>query len=64
MLDLVLATDMRVHNDFMDRFKQLLEGSQTVDEWVKRTTLCQALIKCADISNPASQFRRCLVDSY
>lgn len=52
LLAIVLATDMRVHNDFMDRFTRLLRGIEPIDDWAKRTTLCQALIKCADISNP------------
>lgn len=66
MLAVVLATDMRVHEDFMRRFRDLLatdeaigaDGTEAVDEWVRRVTLCQALIKCADISNPVSSFSR------
>ncbi|KAI0322890.1 hypothetical protein OF83DRAFT_1167180 [Amylostereum chailletii] len=51
MLETVLATDMRVHGEFMARFTQLVEGHET-DDWSRRVLLCQALIKCADISNP------------
>lgn len=47
----VLATDMSVHFDFMKNFATLVTGTE--HNLVERTTLmCQALIKCADISNP------------
>ena len=52
LLDTVLATDMGVHKDFMDRFGRLMENPQTFSVSEARTLLCQALIKCADISNP------------
>lgn len=49
----VLATDMSVHFDFMKNFTLLVKGTDY--NLVERTTLmCQALIKCADISNPVS----------
>jgi hypothetical protein len=47
----VLATDMRVHAEFMTSFQRLVEGHK-MDLWSKRVLLCQAVIKCADISNP------------
>ncbi|VDC07934.1 unnamed protein product [Peniophora sp. CBMAI 1063] len=47
----VLATDMRVHNVFMEGFRDLVNGKVT-DDWAKRVLVSQALIKCADISNP------------
>lgn len=53
LLEIVLATDMRVHLEFMIRFKRLVDG-EVVDEWKKKLLVCQALIKCADISNPVS----------
>lgn len=47
----VLATDMSVHFEFMKNFGLLVEGVDSLP--ADRTTLvCQALIKCADISNP------------
>lgn len=52
LLDTVLATDMGVHKDFMDRFAHLMEDPQNFNVSEARTLLCQALIKCADISNP------------
>lgn len=46
----VLATDMGVHFDFMKKFASLATG--THHSLIERKTLmCQALIKCADISN-------------
>ena len=47
----VLATDMSVHFDFMKNFASLVEENNcSLIE--KSTLMCQALIKCADISNP------------
>ena len=54
LLDTVLATDMGVHSTFMERFANLMEHPQEFDIVQARTLLCQALIKCADISNPVS----------
>ncbi|KAL5522537.1 hypothetical protein ACEPAG_8553 [Sanghuangporus baumii] len=53
LLDTVLATDMGVHSIFMQRFAKLMEHPQEFDVVQARTLLCQALIKCADISNPS-----------
>lgn len=51
LAETVLATDMRVHSQFMGRFQQIVDGAE-VDHWTKRVLVCQALIKAADISNP------------
>ncbi|EPQ52062.1 HD-domain/PDEase-like protein [Gloeophyllum trabeum ATCC 11539] len=51
LLQTVLATDMSVHPEFMDLFKNLLAGKET-DVRRQKVLICQALIKCADISNP------------
>ena len=51
LAETVLATDMRVHSQFMERFQQIVDGAE-VDPWTKRVLVCQALIKAADISNP------------
>lgn len=56
LLAIVLATDMRVHTDFMTRFERLLSENEPEDDWARRILLCQALIKCADISNPVGDF--------
>ncbi|KZT23622.1 HD-domain/PDEase-like protein [Neolentinus lepideus HHB14362 ss-1] len=51
LLQTVLATDMSVHFEFMDLFKDLLAGKES-DARRRKVLVCQALIKCADISNP------------
>ena len=53
LLGTVLATDMSVHAEFMANFHELVAGSD-VGEHKRRVLVCQALIKCADISNPVS----------
>jgi hypothetical protein len=47
----VLATDMSVHQEFMRLFKEVvvLGGKEEVE---RKVLMCQAMIKCADISNP------------
>ncbi|KAI0266541.1 hypothetical protein BC834DRAFT_133555 [Gloeopeniophorella convolvens] len=47
----ILATDMRVHYEFMDNYRKLVEGA-AVEPWDAKVLVCQALIKAADISNP------------
>jgi 3'5'-cyclic nucleotide phosphodiesterase len=51
LAETVLATDMRVHSHFMERFRRMVHGAD-VDLWTRRVLVCQALIKAADISNP------------
>lgn len=60
MIDMILATDMGLHFDFMSKLDKLRKkyekegGSGQWDEKVVsdyRTLLCALLIKCADISN-------------
>lgn len=48
---IVLATDMSVHFEFMKNFGLLLAGKDFPLSH-RKLLLCQALIKCADISNP------------
>ncbi|KAF7316276.1 High-affinity phosphodiesterase [Mycena indigotica] len=56
LFDTVLATDMRVHAAFMERFSNIVAGQGDLSLDNRRTTLCQALIKCADISNPSRPY--------
>ncbi|EAU89427.2 high-affinity phosphodiesterase [Coprinopsis cinerea okayama7 len=51
----VLATDMSVHEDFMQRFQDELDGRPT-ELAVRRVLISQALLKNADISNPSRPF--------
>lgn len=53
----VLSTDMGVHDDFMNNFNKLILRTQNgpvddLDDFDTRVLVCQALIKCTDISNP------------
>jgi hypothetical protein len=51
LLQAVLATDMSVHADFMQRFQQELNGHRE-PLFQRQILACQALLKNADISNP------------
>ncbi|OBZ67419.1 3',5'-cyclic-nucleotide phosphodiesterase regA [Grifola frondosa] len=55
LLGSVLATDMGVHYDFMAQFRNLINGAD-VCSLQRRVLVCQALIKCADISNPSRPY--------
>jgi len=50
---IVLATDMGVHFEFMKNIGLLVAGKDFPLSH-RKLLLCQALIKCADISNPVS----------
>lgn len=71
LVDTVLATDMSLHFRWIKDFSDLIDergpldtgfDSQT-DEGKRRVKLlaCQALMKCADISNPVSVSARSLL---
>ena len=55
----VLATDMSLHFAWIDELKaferEVREGASRRDDDEARVLICQALIKCADISNPVGQ---------
>ncbi|KAJ7468044.1 hypothetical protein FB451DRAFT_1137150 [Mycena latifolia] len=52
----VLATDMSVHDAFMQRFQDLIANKGESTPIYRRITICQAIIKCADISNPSRPY--------
>lgn len=55
LLSTILVTDMSVHDQFMRDFAELVErGVDPADHFKAKVLACQALIKCADISNPVS----------
>jgi hypothetical protein len=57
MYSSVLATDMSLHFAWIARLKEFGSSIETHDESSEeddRIMLCQAIIKCADISNPVS----------
>ncbi|KAI5810809.1 hypothetical protein BZA77DRAFT_161499 [Pyronema omphalodes] len=79
MIDMILATDMGLHFDFMGKLDKLQRkyakdgGFDTWDDKAitdYRTLLCALLIKCADISNVArkhecsAQWARILIDEF
>ncbi|GJE96534.1 3',5'-cyclic-nucleotide phosphodiesterase [Phanerochaete sordida] len=49
----VLATDMSVHAEFMRCYKEMVNAEEPLDLFRQKVLVCQALIKCADISNPS-----------
>lgn len=51
--EIVLATDMSVHFDFMARFKSIVDG-QDGSICLRQILISQAIMKCSDISNPVS----------
>jgi hypothetical protein len=58
----ILATDMSLHFAWIDELKaferEIREGgTRRRDDEDARVMICQALIKCADISNPVSLSR-------
>ena len=60
LLETVLSTDMGVHSQFMQKLGELMENPQTFNIVQARILICQALIKCADISNPVSERMLCV----
>jgi hypothetical protein len=51
----VLATDMSVHDQFMKNFRKVIDGE--VESLSRRQIIiCQAIMKCADISNPSRPY--------
>ncbi|KAI5926621.1 HD-domain/PDEase-like protein [Camillea tinctor] len=62
MISSILATDMGLHFDYMNKLSELkikLQGASSTNEWKGRmleeqkALVCSLLIKCADISNVA-----------
>ncbi|TRM62334.1 hypothetical protein BD626DRAFT_548700 [Schizophyllum amplum] len=51
----VMATDMSVHAEFMKNFSVLV-ASRDATRARRQTLVCQAIMKCADISNPSRPY--------
>ncbi|KAG6828347.1 hypothetical protein H0H92_008286 [Tricholoma furcatifolium] len=51
----ILATDMSVHQEFMQNLKAEIEG-KAGSAYSRRSLACQTLMKCADISNPSRPY--------
>jgi len=56
VIGLVLSTDLTHHMELTNKFKSLLQGTFDKDNNEHRFSLAQALMKCADLSNPARPF--------
>ncbi|THH27442.1 hypothetical protein EUX98_g6746 [Antrodiella citrinella] len=57
LLSTVLVTDLSVHDRFMLEFAEMIDhGDFLTDPFKAKVLACQALIKCADISNPARPY--------
>ncbi|KAH8084303.1 HD-domain/PDEase-like protein [Cristinia sonorae] len=57
MLSTILVTDLSLHDQFMRDFTELVENpGHFSDPFKAKMLACQALIKCADISNPARPY--------
>ncbi|KAI5825279.1 HD-domain/PDEase-like protein [Schizophyllum commune Tattone D] len=50
----VMATDMSVHAEFMKNFAALVANPKACPR--RQTLVCQAIMKCADISNPSRPY--------
>ncbi|KAH8829292.1 hypothetical protein DL96DRAFT_1597541, partial [Flagelloscypha sp. PMI_526] len=53
----IMATDMRVHDNFMTNFKTALCNLSHTSRDARRKVLAEGIIKCADISNPTRPHR-------
>ena len=54
LIQTVLATDMSVHGDFMQRFQDEVDGRRA-SVFLRQILACQAILKHADISNPVRE---------
>ncbi|CAD5206853.1 unnamed protein product [Bursaphelenchus okinawaensis] len=61
IIEMVLATDMTKHFEYLTKFQQmLLNPSDDEEEREPNSlTVCRMLIKCADIGNPAREWKLC-----
>lgn len=55
----IIATDMSVHGDFMQRFQKVVDGEHG-SLCMRQVIVAQAILKNADISNPVCIFCCCL----
>uniref|UniRef100_A0A0M3HXR6 3',5'-cyclic-nucleotide phosphodiesterase n=1 Tax=Ascaris lumbricoides TaxID=6252 RepID=A0A0M3HXR6_ASCLU len=61
VVDMVLATDMCRHFEYLTKFQQTITNLHECDEERDTTsmTICRMLIKCADIGNPTREWSLC-----
>ena len=56
LIDMVLATDMAIHFDLLQRFNSQFEQCSDMNEWKDRGLLYMMIVHLADIANPARPF--------
>ncbi|CAD5210066.1 unnamed protein product [Bursaphelenchus xylophilus] len=61
IIEMVLATDMTKHFEYLTKFQQMLLNPTDEDDERENNslTVCRMLIKCADIGNPAREWKLC-----
>uniref|UniRef100_A0A915Q0W1 Phosphodiesterase n=1 Tax=Setaria digitata TaxID=48799 RepID=A0A915Q0W1_9BILA len=60
-VEMVLATDMSRHFEYLTKFQQVVSNLKENDENTNNVslTICRMLIKCADIGNPTREWSLC-----
>ncbi|KAI1715074.1 3'5'-cyclic nucleotide phosphodiesterase domain-containing protein [Ditylenchus destructor] len=60
-IDMVLATDMSRHFEYLTKFQQLMTNLPDTEENrdANSLTICRMMIKCADIANPTREWKLC-----
>lgn len=61
IIDMVLATDMSRHFEYLTKFQQLTTNIPDIEDNrdANSLTICRMLIKCADIANPCRDWKLC-----
>ncbi|KAE9556273.1 hypothetical protein FO519_000456 [Halicephalobus sp. NKZ332] len=61
IIDMVLATDMSRHFEYLTKFQQVVPNLPDLDENrdANSMTICRMMIKCADIANPTRDWKLC-----
>lgn len=61
VIDMVLATDMSRHFEYLTKFQQMVPNLPDIDEnrEANSMTVCRMMIKCADIANPTREWKMC-----
>lgn len=56
MVDMVMATDMAIHFDLLQRFNSQSEANPDLASWAEPNLLFQMMLHLADIANPSRPF--------
>jgi high affinity cAMP-specific and IBMX-insensitive 3',5'-cyclic phosphodiesterase 8 len=62
IIDMVLATDMSRHFEYITKFQQIIPNLPDLEENRESNsmTVCRMMIKCADIANPTREWKLCV----